>query len=53
MIIRRYLPAPENMAGELHMRLAEAGQALQEHEMPTFVLAALSDDEDLLARCKG
>ncbi|MDJ0944920.1 MAG: GNAT family N-acetyltransferase [Kiloniellales bacterium] len=53
MIIRRYLPAPEDMAEELHLRLAEAGQALQDHEMPTFFLAALSDDEELLAGCKG
>ena len=53
MILRRYLPAPDDMARELHLRLAEAGQALREQEMPSFFLAALSDDEQLLAGCKG
>lgn len=53
MNIQQHLPAPEKLYSELHTRPADAGQALGEHELQTFLLSISSEDGRLTAGCKG
>ena len=51
--IRLLSPAPNAIVRELHERLADAGQALRDDQLETFVLVIDDDNGEMSAGCKG
>ncbi|MDJ0896987.1 MAG: N-acetyltransferase [Alphaproteobacteria bacterium] len=51
--IERHTPAPLNLSDELHTKLAQAGQALLEEDVETFLFSVRDSDGELTAGCKG